>query len=216
MSPAPRRRESGLRDDSDLVRIDHVNLASIDFEATARRLRERLGLGVEPFPGRTGGHVPLAGRQYIEIHTPASPSFEQFISRVARNGDRWWAWSVAVEQLPPHLARATFDSRDGSAFTPWSGEHAGAVESAPSRGLLPYFIRYDTEELDDVFNAKRAVAEHRVEVGAITELVVGPDQERLDDWLGRRLPEVRVDGSVIGVAGVTIEVDGAEVIVPLA
>ena len=197
------------------MRVDHVNLASVDFEATAARLRERLGLGVEPFPGRTGGHVPLAGRQYIEIHTPASPGFGAFIARVARAGDRWWTWSVEVDDLPPVLERSTFDSRDGSAFTQWWGEHAGTAESAPSRGLLPYFIRYDTDGLDDLFERKRAAAAHDRVVGRITEVVVGPDEDRLRAWLGGTPPEVQVRPDVTGLVSVSVEIDGVEREVPL-
>ena len=197
------------------MRIDHVNLASLDLEATAARLRGRLGLGVEPFADRSGGHVPLAGRQYLEIHTPASPTFGAFMARVARSGDRWWTWSVEVDELPPALGRAAFDSRDGSAFTQWWGEHAGAQESAPSRGLLPYFIRYDTEGLDDLFEAKRAKAAHDVTVGPITRLVLGPDGEALERWLGGTLPEVEIDPGVVGLSSVTIEIDGRKELVPL-
>jgi len=198
------------------MRLDHVNLASLDFEATASRLRARLGLGVEPFPGRTGGHVPLSDRQYIEIHTPASPGLGTFIASVAKRGDRWWTWSVEVDELPEGLSRSWFDSRDGSAFTPWSGAYAGAQESAPSRGLLPYFIRYDTDGLDELFAAKRAAAAHDVEVGAIAAIVVGPDAARLERWLGgRRLPEIRVDPSVTGLVSVSVEIDGRETVVPV-
>jgi hypothetical protein len=212
--PAPRRPASD-RCDNRRVRLDHVNIASLDFEVTAARLRDRLGLGVEPFADRTGGHVPLAGRQYIEIHTPASPSFGDFIARVARNGDRWWTWSVEVDELPAGLTSTAFDSRDGSAFTAWRGEYAGAHESAPSRGLLPYFIRYDTEGLDELFEAKRTKAGHDVVVGPVTRVVVGPDVAPLDRWLGGTLPEVQVDPAVIGLGSVTIEVGGSEATVPL-
>lgn len=192
------------------MRLDHVNIASRDFEATAARLRDRLGLGVEPFPDRSGGHVPLADRQYIEIHTQASPSFGAFIARVARHGDRWWTWSVEVDDLPPQLARSPFDSRDGSAFTQWCGEHAGTQENAASRGLLPYFIRYDTDGLDALFETKRSKAAHDAVVGRITRIVVGPDAEQLHAWLGCVLPEVQVEPSVIGLSSVSVEIDGRE------
>lgn len=198
------------------VRIDHVNMASLDFEATAKRLRDRLGLGVEPFPGRTGGHVPLAERQYIEIHTPASPTFGDFIARVARNGDRWWTWSVEVAELPTGLSSARFDSRDGSAFTQWWGEHAGASESATARGFLPYFIRYETDGLNELFEKKRIAARHDVSVGTISRVVVGPDPERLERWLGATFAEVHVDSDSTGIASVAIEVDGRQVVVPLS
>ncbi|HUP84479.1 MAG TPA: hypothetical protein VM143_02320 [Acidimicrobiales bacterium] len=191
-------------------------MASLDYEATAGRLRDRLGLGIESFPGRTGGHIPLADRQYIEVHTPASSSFGEFIARVARNGDRWWTWSVEVDELPPQLGRTPFDSRDGSAFTPWWGEHAGTQENASSRGLLPYFIRYDTDGLDELFETKRAKAGHDAIVGRITRLVVGPEVEPLRAWLGCTPPEVQIDQEVVGLASVSIEIGGQEQVVPLA
>lgn len=77
------------------------------------------------------------------------------------------------------------------------------------------FIRYDTEFLDDLFEAKRAKANHAAIAGGITRVVLGPDAAQLGRWLGCELSEVCVDPDVTGLASVVVEIDGTDVVVPL-
>ena len=176
------------------MRIDHVNLAVQDLETTIVRLRERLGLGVQRMPAGAGAHVPLADHQYLELHTAAIPGFGDFIRHHAREGDRWYGWSVRPSAPGPFEGRR-FGVDEGTAFTAWSGTLARLDEMTESRGLVPYVTAYDDGiDLDAIFAAKHADARHDVAVGTITAVVLEP---------GRGVTEVRVD------------VDGSERVIPL-
>lgn len=140
------------------MRLDHVNLAVRDLDVTAARLRDRLGLGVQRFPGDAGAHVPLAGHQYLELHTSAIPGFGDFIAHHARDGDRWYGWSVRPDGP---VDGTPFGVDEGTAFTPWRGTLARIDEMGASRGLVPYLTAYDPDvDLDRIFADKHADAAH--------------------------------------------------------
>lgn len=201
------------------ARIDHVGFAARELAPVARILRDRYGLGVEAFPDGGGGHVPLADHQYIEIHTaePGTP-LREWIAKITQRGNRWWAWSIEVPDfdrvVDAHgLVPRTFRAEEGTAFSAWSGRHAGTEEIGRTRGFLPYFIDYDQEpqELAAIFAGKLTAARHDRMVGGLASVSVGGSQEVLDQWVGGRLTGARTDPAQIGVTGVRVGLDGAEV-----
>jgi Glyoxalase-like domain len=98
------------------VRIDHVIYAAVDLDAVVARIEDELGLTTVA-GGRHEGHgthnriVPLGGG-YLEILGLADPqeaANSEFgrglLTRLARDGEGWLAWVVAVQDIDPVARR---------------------------------------------------------------------------------------------------------------
>ena len=98
------------------MRLDHVIYAADDLDAVAARFQDEFGL-TPVGGGRHEGHgthnviVPLGGG-YLEVLGVADPqeaAHSEFgrglLTRLARSGEGWLAWVVAVSDVGPVARR---------------------------------------------------------------------------------------------------------------
>jgi hypothetical protein len=166
------------------VRIDHVIYAAADLDAVTAGFEKRLGLAAQA-GGRHEGHgtrnriVPLGGG-YLEVLAVAdpqeaagSPFGRGLLTRLARDGDGWLGWVVAVDDVDSvarRLATAiTILKREGL-----SARLTGVAE-AMQAPLLPFFISRDPGVADPGAGG---------DAGGIAAIELAGDAERLERWLG--------------------------------
>jgi hypothetical protein len=174
------------------VRIDHVIYAATDLDATAARIGRELGVTANA-GGRHEGHgthnriVPLGGG-YLELLGVADPeeaANSDFgrgpLTRLARDGEGWLAWVVAVEDVGA-VAR-----RLGTTITTISRKGLSArltgVAEAMQEPLLPIFMSRDAGVPDPGVGG---------DAGGITWIELAGDAARLAHWLGATSLPVRV------------------------
>jgi catechol 2,3-dioxygenase-like lactoylglutathione lyase family enzyme len=174
------------------MRIDHVIYAAADLDAAVSWIEDVLGLAAVG-GGRHEGHgtrnriVPLGGG-YLELLSVADPEeaatseFGRGLqTRLARDGDGWLAWVVAVDDVDP-IAR-----RLGTTITTLRREGLSArltgVEQAMREPLLPFFVSRDAGVADPGATG---------DAGGITWVELAGDSARLERWLESTPLPVRV------------------------
>jgi hypothetical protein len=186
------------------VRIDHVIYAAEDVEAVAARIENELAVAAVG-GGRHEGHgthnriVPLGGG-YVEVlgvadpHEAAGSDFGRgLLARLARAGEGWLAWVVAVEDVD-RVAR-----RLGTTITTLRRKGLSArltgVAEAMQDPFLPFFVSRDPGVADPGTEG---------DAGGITWIELAGDAARLERWLDAApLPVRFVDGPA-GVRAVGI------------
>jgi hypothetical protein len=178
-----------------VVLIDHVIYAVDDLVAASTRIESELGLAIAG-GGRHEGHgthnriVPLGGG-YLELlaiadrqEAASSPFGRGLVEHLARHGEGWLVWVVAVGDVDA-VAR-----RLGTPIT--SLRRAGlsarltGVAAAMAEPVLPFFVSRD-----------RGVADPGAasDAGGITSVELSGDARQLERWLdGASLPVEVVDG----------------------
>jgi Glyoxalase-like domain len=177
------------------VRIDHVIYAAADLDAATARFEDELGLAAAG-GGRHEGHgthnriVPLGGG-YLEVLAVADPQEAAtsafgsgLLKHLARGGEGWLAWVVAVQDVDL-VAR-----RLGTTITTLRREGLSArltgVAQAMQEPLLPFFVSRDPGVVDPGAEG---------DAGGITSIELAGDAARLERWLdGARLPVEVVQG----------------------
>ena len=186
------------------MRIDHVIYAAADLDAAATRIEAELGLPVLA-GGRHEGHgtenriVPLGGG-YIELlgvadprEAAGSPFGRGLVDRLARDGDGWLAWVVAVDDVDPVAQRL------GTTITTLRREGLSArltgVTAAMDEPFLPFFVSRDPGVADPGAGG---------DAGGITWIELSGDAVRLAQWLDSTPLPVRVVEGAAAVRAVGI------------
>jgi catechol 2,3-dioxygenase-like lactoylglutathione lyase family enzyme len=174
------------------MRIDHVIYATRDLDRAAARIESLLGLaavagGRHEGMGTHNRIVPLGGG-YLELLGVADPEEAAnsdfgrgLLTRLARGGEGWLAWVVAVEDVWAVARRLgttiTTIRREGL-----SARWTGAAE-AMQEPLLPILMSRDPGMPDPGVGG---------DAGGITWIEVAGDAARLERWLDATPLPVRV------------------------
>jgi hypothetical protein len=186
------------------VRIDHVIYAAEDLDAAAAKLHAEFGL-TAVVGGRHDGHgthnliVPLGGG-YLELlgvadaqEAAQSVFGSALMARLARSGEGWFAWVVAVPDVGPVARRLGTTiitlRREGL-----SARLAGVAE-AMQEPFLPFFISRDPRVGDPGASG---------DAGGIEWIEVAGNPVRLERWLDSARMPVRVVQGPPGVRAVGI------------
>jgi hypothetical protein len=197
--------------------LDHVVLAVADLEAAAERLLAEHGLtsvpgGRHPAWG-TGNRIVPLGETYIELlavvddDVAGTNPVGRFLRRFVAGGDRWFAVSLADDELDATAARLGLDIVTGRRERPdgvtvrW---RSCGFEDEPERvSRLPFFLEWDVPA--ELHPGRASVAGAQAANG-IARLEMG-DDGHLASWLGEdaldHLPIAVVDGPP-GLHGVVL------------
>ncbi|MBA3289430.1 MAG: VOC family protein [Acidimicrobiia bacterium] len=206
-----------------MLAIDHVIVVVPDLEEAARRY-EQQGLasvaGGRHLGHGTGNRIVPLGRSYIELmavvdreEAAASPLGAWVERRLAEAGASPAALCLRTGDIEATARRTGYEPfpmrrtrPDGVELT-W---HLVALDAALTGGL-PFFIRWDVDELD---HPGRAPVEHRCGAVGIEWVELGSDEDRLASWLGpHELPLRHVDGAA-GPHGIAVaRADGEPIII---
>ena len=206
-----------------MLQLDHVVLAVRDLDESAARLWDERGLrflpgGTHPQWG-TGNMIAPLGDTYLELLAVVDPEVgpntilgRALLDRSAE-GDRWFSVCLADDDLEATAARLGLDVQPGSRRRPdgvevrWRG---AGIDQRGDELWLPFFIAWD---VPPALHPGAAVAEHRADVGGISRVEVGGDENRLRHWLdGADVPISIVDGEPGVIAVVLRHGDGELVI----
>jgi Glyoxalase-like domain len=192
--------------------VDHVVLGVRDLDATAERLHREYGFhaghrAVVDGTGWANRGIPVGRGNYLEllaVDDPTTPGGAA-LTELVRNGDRWLAWAVCLDDLQAVAVRAgvpaTPGSRGGSDRPGW-----WTVQADPARttnGFLPFFITYrrgvDTSHLDPRHTGPAATVD-----GIATLELTGPGPDPVTAWIGFLPPEVRISDGPPGIRAVVV------------
>lgn len=181
--------------------LDHVVLVVRDVEVTARKLRERFGLGSvvggRHDRGTANWLVPLSSGQYIELLyvwdrglVAQQPDGAGMLGSLDE-GDSIASWAIRATGIARIGKRVGIAPMAGRAVLP-NGDVSSwrVVTSSTWPRTYPFFIQYDQSEQRAAMWARRyQEAGHLRGIGGFVELLIGgPDDP----------------GSLLGVAGVEV------------
>jgi hypothetical protein len=174
------------------MHIDHALLATADFDAAARRLRDEHGLafsggGRHLGIGTENRIVPL-GPGYLELIAVVDPEEARntplgraLAERILATGEGLMGWVVAVEDANAEAVRTGAElsviERSGLRAT------LAGVATAMAEPTLPFFIQRDPG-IDDPGAGGHA--------GGLKWVEVAGDARRLAAWLGHAELPVRI------------------------
>jgi hypothetical protein len=206
-----------------MLEIDHVIIAVDDLDDAAAAFEREHGLasvvgGRHPGHG-TGNRIIPLGDSYLELmaivddhEATTSPLGTWLRRRLTASGDGPVALCLRTDDIAA-VAERTGDrafpmtrTRPDGVELSW---HLLALDAAMELGL-PFFIQWHMAESD---HPSRAHADHRRSVAGIAWVELGGDAERLDEWLGSAVPEIRVVGGEPGVRRVAVNVAGGDQVV---
>ncbi|MGY1616740.1 VOC family protein [Geodermatophilus sp. SYSU D00691] len=198
--------------------VDHVLLGVRDLDATAARLRRDFGFhassrAVIDGTGWANRAIPLGRGNYLELimaHNPQTPDGAA-LAALVRDGDRWLAWAVCLDDVAAVAARAgvapTPGSRGGASHPLWWTVQADPAHT--TNGFLPFFITYTRDADTAHLEPRHTGAAASVDGIAVLELS-GPGPEPITEWLGSLPPEVRITPGPPGIQAVQVRTgDGA-------
>ena len=206
-----------------MLAIDHVIVAVADLDAAAAALEREHGLasvagGRHPGHG-TGNRIVPLGDSYLELmavvdedEASASPLGAWLRRRVAAIGDGPLALCLRTDdiagasQRTGHRALPMSRRRPDGVELSW---HLVALEAALTDGM-PFFIEWHIAAGD---HPGRTHVEHRIAATGVAWVELGADAERLDEWLGSAVPEIRVVAGDPGVHRVAVSVADGEPLV---
>ena len=195
-----------------VLALDHAVYVVSDLDEAAIRFREDLGLdsvpgGRHPGWGTANRIVPL-GHGYLEliavvdpVEAAASDLGRAVLRRVA-DGDGWWTFALATDDLDTVAASNGLEVRSGSRERPdgsvlrW---RMAGIDDPRREPWLPFFLSWDVPE---ELHPGRQRAGHGTRAGGLDWVEVGGDAARLDTWLGGREVPIRVvegDGALLAV-----------------
>ena len=209
-----------------MLRVDHVILAVRDLDQAAAGILERHGLasvagGRHPGWG-TGNRIVPLGLNYIELlgvvdaEEASRAAFGRAVLATVAEGERFFGWCVATDDLEGVAARLGLDIQSGSrARTDGTALRWRSVgmDLAIEERTVPFFISWSIPAED---HPGRDRAAHRARPSGIAWVEVGGDGAMLAQWLGedgRSLP-VRVAEGPAGVRAVGIATKDGEIVLP--
>jgi hypothetical protein len=205
-----------------VLEIDHVVMAVGDLEEAADRLFREHGLasvvgGRHTGMGTANRVVPL-GSAYLELiavvddDEAATSPMGRWVRSATAGGDRWGGWVVRPGDIEAEAARLGLDVMDGARERPdgtvlrWRMAGVGEAAANPP---LPFFIEWRVAESE---RPGRADAAHRVRPLGIARLDVAGDRDRMRDWLGEDLPNLRVVPGPPGIVAVVVATEDGDLV----
>jgi Glyoxalase-like domain len=174
------------------MQLDHVSYAVLNSELgdTVQRLGADLGAsfidgGRHPRFGTRNFILPLAHGAYIEVVAPLDhPSIEQTpfyraVRQRAESGGGWLGWVLAVDDLAPLEHTIGRSAAQGHRIRPDGVEltwHQIGVLDLLETPALPYFIKWEDQDLHPAQGAQSQVH--------ISEIAICAEQELVESWLG--------------------------------
>lgn len=211
------------------VRFDHVQIAVLDLDAAASRLRHEHGLEALPggrHPGRgTANMIVPLGDDYLELIAVVDPAetalvkTSQRVTRAVDRGETFAAWAVATDDLDAMRAYLRRQGFDLPAVTPGARRRPDGVQLAwrmqelvrdAVRSPLPFLIEW---KLAPELYPGAAPAAHRGRVRRVAGVrLADPDPDAVAPKLRAVLDDdVRftVERGEPGVVGIALDtVDG--------
>lgn len=203
------------------MKVDHIVYCVQDFRATARRLKEELGLGAYeggPHHGwGTGNWIVPLGPSYVELFGIVDPVLAsqhpvgRWLQTQLLEGDRLAAWSLTAEDIGKVASRLGTGIIPGSRVLPDGSEYRAlmtGVRSMFGDSSLPFFVFAETPK---AFPGLRP-ADHRVEPLGVGWVEVGGDEAQLRAWIGDEGAPLRAVGGRPEVRAVGIATKTGEIV----
>ncbi len=202
--------------------VDHVLLATSDFEIASRALSDRYGLmsvqgGQHPDWGTANWIVPV-GDAYLElvavVDEPAAErsAFGRWVASAGAGVFQPIGWAVRTGSLETVAERIGLEVSAGSRTTP-SGQvlawRLAGVEVAAAEPLLPFFIEWGL----GTPHPSRALGANANLGFGIGRLVLSGDADRLRNWLDDDVDCITVDSGPPGVRSLVLSTPRGEVII---
>jgi hypothetical protein len=205
-----------------MLRVDHAVLAVADLDATASRLRDR-GLatvagGVHPRWGTANRIASLGNARYVELLSVIDPdvasrsALGRAVSARAREGDRWFALCLAVDDLDATAARLGLTVERGGRELPdgttvaW---RSAGIEDPVRTPDLPFFIAWDVAAGG---HPGDATPSHPSGADDIAWIEIAGDPARFEAWVGGAHLPVRVTPGDAGIVSVALHTPGDELV----
>ena len=207
-----------------MLRIDHVVLAVRDLDVAADRFAQEHGLvavagGSHPQWGTGNRIVPLGDRQYVELIAVVDPAraattdLGRTIAGLADEGDRWFAWCLADDDLEATAARLGLDVVPGSrtrldgSVVSWRG---AGIDDARRTADLPFFIAWDVA---DALHPGATRVDHPSRASEIAWVRIGGDPAALASWTAHAALPVRIEPGPAGVRAVGLTTPAGDLVI---
>jgi hypothetical protein len=195
-----------------VLRIDHVVYATADLAATAETWRRDHGLdsvagGRHERWGTENRIVPL-GESYLELiaafdrDLAATTAIGRSVLELADGG--WLMPVLATDDIGSVASRLGLEVAPGERTRP-DGEvvrwRSAGFDDPRRESWMPFFITWDVASDR---HPGRARAGHGVRVTGIGSIQLGGSSERLEAWIGGRVPGLELTGGPDGIVAVTV------------
>jgi len=205
-----------------MLKTELVIVGVQDFEAAARRLRAKYGLGcvegftlpgtgmgiqVVPFPSQMLEIVGIMDRAAAEAN-----AFGEWFLQATAQGDRLLGWSVRTDDLEGVAARLGLRPHPGvgidSSGKQWAWRTVGMERNLAFEPFLPGFFSWeDPAAIAGMYRGWMAQARHKIEAQGIAWVEVSGSASRLREWLGGEDLPVKVCDGPPAVRAVGVRTD---------